>query len=232
MSAFEKLSHPPNHIYYAKRRHFRALEDVYDLSPYVETADEKKRFYREMKKIVKRVKPTPVYVIERHHWWRSNRRVVYAWVEGTQVAQFTCSSFHGQHRIFFPNGSSHSSHDVTLRWPFGRSLASTFTLESVPYFWGTGKYLTTMTLYRPSGGKGLDDKDMVNEKRYDEVCGMWLRGGNRAVIVMIDPTKIDPLVGLCTAWMLNKQVRDRQNAGTAGGPGALPSLGGAAGACA
>jgi len=120
----------------------------------------------------------------------------------------------GEALLSFPEGSPHSSHEITLKNKVWGLRTETFVLNSVPYEWRMESLLHSheMALYKifpsistlGSVNRGNERKTVV--ARYSQ---KWWGGFVTGGVVVVDSKEVDVLVAVLTLAVVLKKKRQR-----------------------
>lgn len=112
----------------------------------------------------------------------------------------------GEATLTFPEGSSHSSHPISMRNKRWGLRTEIFTVESQPFLWETDSlwHSTNLTLYKVTGKGEFESKTIV-AKYAQKWWGAFVTGGT----VVVDEKLIDGFVACLTLCVVLKKKRQR-----------------------
>jgi hypothetical protein len=167
-----------------------------------------------------RIKNKPLYRFARAHWWKKCMLVSELQYPGdgsttsTEIAHYKHSvTSSGTATFTFPDGSKHSSHEISLKPQRLFRRTNTFVQDSVDYEWHCDSRWKSnrMTLVKSIGGR------KIVVARYAQKWGDWSAEG----VILIDEKEIDVAVAALTAVATLKKMVQRaaERAGRSAGAG-------------
>lgn len=165
---------------------------------------------------------TPIYTIQRGNWMGLKWKITTQNASGNEeeVANWKHPWLSvGEAVLSFPEGSPHSSHDITLkpkRWGF---RTENFVMDSVLYQWEMDSLLHShgMSLFKILPALSADEKERkVEVAKYSQKWwGAFVTGG----VVMVDSREVDVLVAVLSLAVVLKKKRQRAAERSGGGGG-------------